>query len=260
MSLQVAAHQTEGYLVETPIFAGPLDLLLDLIERAELDITRLALAQVTDKYLDYMRSLANRDPAEVSAFLVIAARLVQIKSSALLPPAVSTGQNTEEPDPGEVLAKMLIIYRRFKQIGSWLEARELTGMKTYLRLSIPVTRHDARLDLSGLTLADLMAAGKDALFSRNLLPELGEVIRMPRVTIRERIRNIVRALKEGGPSTFTSILQNGSRLDIVVTFLAVLELIKRQVVEVRQEDLFSEIVLHPVGEWQEDEEPLEFNE
>ncbi len=83
--MQVASHQTEGYQINTPVYTGPLDLLLDLIERAELDITLLALAQVTDQYLDYLEQIADLDPAEVSAFLIIAARLVQIKSAALLP-------------------------------------------------------------------------------------------------------------------------------------------------------------------------------
>ena len=75
MSLQVAGHQTEGYRINTDLYEGPLDLLLDLIEKAELDITKLALAQVTDQYLDYLRKLVDYSAGEVSAFLVIAARL-----------------------------------------------------------------------------------------------------------------------------------------------------------------------------------------
>ncbi len=261
MSLQVAAHQTEGYQIETDLYAGPLDLLLDLIERAELDITQLALAQVTDQYLEYMRRLQNRTPAEVSAFLVIAARLVQIKSSALLPRSPISEENAEEPDPGEALARQLILYRRFKQIGAWLEAREHAGLRTFLRLSIPVTRPEAKLDLSGITLQDLVTAGREIFFQKNLLPSLNEVVNMPRVTIRERIQSIVNLLRKDGAASFQHILSTGTRLEIVVTFLAVLELIKRQVVEVHQENLFAEIILQPTGEWDEnDEEPIEFNE
>ncbi len=85
MSLHIAGHQTEGYRVSTPVYEGPLDLLLDLIERAELDITSLALAQVTDQYLAYLSQLQDRDADQVSAFLVIATRLVLIKSQKLLP-------------------------------------------------------------------------------------------------------------------------------------------------------------------------------
>ena len=85
MALNPAAYQLSAYTVTTPVYEGPLDLLLQLIERAELDITRLALAQVTDQYLVHIRALTNLAAEEVSAFLVIASRLIQIKSEALLP-------------------------------------------------------------------------------------------------------------------------------------------------------------------------------
>ena len=74
-----------SYTVRLPVFEGPLDLLLELIERAELDITKVALAQVTDQYLSYLRQLETKDPSDLASFLVVAARLLQIKSEALLP-------------------------------------------------------------------------------------------------------------------------------------------------------------------------------
>ncbi|RPJ48201.1 MAG: hypothetical protein EHM21_07770, partial [Chloroflexi bacterium] len=125
MSLQVAAHQVEGYRVNTPVYEGPLDLLLQLIERAELDITTLALAQVTDQYLAHLKILQKendqgQNAAEVSGFLVIAARLLQIKSSALLPRMpVETDEEGEE-DPGEALARQLVTYKRFKELSGML--------------------------------------------------------------------------------------------------------------------------------------------
>ncbi len=85
MPFDVASHQARAYTVTTPVYEGPLDLLLQLIERAELDISTLALAQVTDQYLAHMRELPQTAAEEVSAFLVIAARLIQIKSESLLP-------------------------------------------------------------------------------------------------------------------------------------------------------------------------------
>ena len=86
--------QSPTYTVTTPVYEGPMDLLLQLIERAELDITRLALAQVTDQYLEHLRNLENRPADEVSAFIVMASRLIQIKSEALLPrpPAREAGE------------------------------------------------------------------------------------------------------------------------------------------------------------------------
>src|SRR5512146_1204345 len=200
MSMQVASHQTEGYQISTPVYSGPLDLLLDLIERAELDITTLALAQVTDQYLDYLEQVADRDPAEVSAFLVIAARLVQIKSSALLPrpPAI---EPTQELDDGEALARQLILYRRFRQLSGVLEARQLAGFKTYLRIAAPVAHIDTHLDMTDMTLNDLVRAAWQIMGAQNALPALSQVVNMPRITIRERIHTIVETLKVYGAAT-----------------------------------------------------------
>src|SRR4030065_2495201 len=155
MSNGVLAHQSGTYRVATDVDEGPLDLLLQLIERAELDITKLALAQVTDQYLEHLRklsvrNLSERAAEEVSAFLVIAARLLQIKSEALLPrpPAREPG----EEDPGEALARQLQVYKKFKEIAAFLEQRQEAGLSTYLRIALS-PRLDARADLSGVTLS-----------------------------------------------------------------------------------------------------------
>jgi segregation and condensation protein A len=266
MSLQVAAHQVEGYRVNTPVYEGPLDLLLQLIERAELDITTLALAQVTDQYLAHLREMQKVDAeaqsaAEVSGFLVIAARLLQIKSAALLPRVVIETVEEEE-DPGEALARQLITYKRFKELSAVLAKREESGLRTYLRVAPPVIKFEARLDLSDLTLSDLTLAAYEILASKPDLPALSRVVSMPRVTIREKIRIILDGLRSLGGNTFHSFLKRrGDRLEVVVTFLAMLELIKRHVVEASQPDLFGEIEVKPTGDWNEEEDnQLEFIE
>lgn len=262
MSFQVAGHQVEGYRVNTPVYEGPLDLLLQLIERAELDITTLALAQVTDQYLAHMKSMQEQSAAEVSGFLVIAARLVQIKSAALLPRPSIDKPPDEEEDDGEALARQLITYKRFKELSGVLAWREDSGLRTYLRVAPPPIKIEARLDLSNVTVSDLITAAREIFFSKPDLPALSRVVAMPRVTIREKIQIIVTALRNLGGATFNSFLRRrGDRLEIVVTFLAMLELIKRQVVEAAQPDLFGEIEVKSTGEWDEaDEGQLEFIE
>lgn len=261
MSLQVAAHQTVGYTIQTDIYAGPLDLLLDLIEHAELDITRLALAQVTDQYLAYLHNLTNLDPSEVSAFLVIAARLVQIKSAALLPRPPSADVTTEEPDLAETLAQQLILYRRFKQIARWLEERQNAGLHTYLRLAVPTVKVEAKLDLTGVTLQDLIQSAWNVLGAKNALPSINQVINLPRVTIRERIHSILSTIRQGGQATFHNLLEGRSRLEVVVTFLAMLELIKRHIISASQDELFAEIELQAEGNLEDNTElEVEFTE
>ena len=261
MGLFTAGYQTEGYQIFTEVYEGPLDLLLDLIERAELDITQLALAQVTDQYLAYLQQLTDRQASEVSAFLVIAAKLLQIKSSALLPrPSVDlvTG---EEVDNGELLAQQLKLYKRFKEIASWLNNRDEARMHTYLRIA-STPKVQGKLDLSGITLLDITLAAREIFFIRQDTRPLGEVVTRPRITIRERIIAIMDAIRRDGVTTFRSVLSPArARMEIVVTFLALLELIKTHVVEARQEVRFGDIELQPLADWSEQTAgQLEFEE
>jgi len=261
VSFQVAAHQTERYQVATSVYTGPLDLLLELIENAQLDITTLALAQVTDQYLAFMKEIRDRDAAEVSAFLVIAARLVQIKSAALLPRPPAVDASADELEDGEALAQQLILYRRFKQISIWLMSRENASLRTHLRVAPVSVKIEPRLDLTGVTLRDVVLAARDTLAGSPDLPELSRVVNMPRITIRDKIHTIIETIKHTTRTTFQHLLIRRNRVEVVVTFLALLELIKRHVVEAEQQELFGEIEFSPVGTLDENEiGDLEFSE
>ena len=245
------SHQKGGYNVTTPVFEGPLDLLLQLIERAELDITAVSLALVTDQYLAYIHQM--KVPAdEISAFLVVAAKMIQIKSEALLPrPPVREGG---DEDLGESLARQLRIYKRFKELSNWLDERERRHLHTYLRVA-PPPKVEGHLDLSDITLADLMAAAEDIFSEEAEKLALGSVITAPRITIREKIFLIAERLSKSRNSTFGSLLgKKPTRLEVVVTFLALLELIKRYHVSAIQERLFSDIQIEKLEEWGTDEE------
>ncbi len=258
MSLGISAYQAPAYTISTPVYEGPLDLLLQLIERAELDITRLALAQVTDQYLAHLHSLEERAPEEVSAFLVIAARLVQIKSEALLPRPPQ--RETEEEDPGEALLRQLRTYKRFKELAEHLGERDKRGWRAYLRLA-PPPKVEGKLDLSEVGLPELAAAAR-SVFLQARKSALTTVVAAPKVTIREKIHAITQTLRRTGRATFRSILgKRRSRVDVVVTFLAMLELVKRRFVRTAQQGLFGEITIEPAEAWDEDTEfELEFGE
>jgi segregation and condensation protein A len=254
VSFQIAGHQTEHYRIQTSIYEGPLDLLLELIEHAELDITALALAQVTDQYLSYLKNLEDRDPAEVSAFLVIASRLLQIKSAALLPRPSFDAPLHEEEDPGEALARQLIIYKRFKELAAVLMDREAKRMQTHLRVAPPMVKVEPHLDLSGVGVRDLLRAARGILLAQPNLPALSHVVSRPRITIREKIGAIISAIRRIGHTTFRALLQvQNDRLELVVTFLAMLELIKRRAVNAEQIDLFGDIHIQAAEDLDENE-------
>jgi len=241
-----------NYRVQTPVYEGPLDLLLNLIEHAELDITTVSLAAVTDQYLSYINSMEQLNADEISAFLVIAAKLIQIKSEALLPrpPVHEAG----EEDTGQALVDQLKLYKRFKEIGGWLNTREQANLRTYLRVA-PPPKVEPKLDLSNITLEKLVQAAEEAFAKEKAKQPLATVISAPRVTIREKIDMITKIMKDVQRASFSALVKDStSRLEIVVTFLAMLELIKRYRVQAHQEGLFSDIELDRMEDWSEDEE------
>jgi len=245
-------ERQSGYKVQTPVYEGPLDLLLNLIERAELNITAISLATVTDQYLSYLQGLEYKKPDEISSFLVIAAKLVQIKSEALLPRPVE--REPGEEDPGVELVELLILYKRYKEIAGWLAERQENNLRTHLRVA-PPPKAVAKLDLSNLTLEGLLIAAASAFSKGNAKQALGTVIAPPRVTIREKIEYITQTMKHIQRMTFSGLIADkATRIEIVVTFLALLELIKRYRIAAYQNELFGDIEFEKMEDWAEDEE------
>lgn len=249
------------YTVRLPVYEGPLDLLLELIERAELDITKVALAQVTDQYLTYLRQVTDLDLGDLASFLVVAARLLQIKSEALLPrpPEREPG----EEDPGDALARQLVLYRQFKEVAAALGARLDAGLRTYTRRA-PPPRAEPHLELGTVDLDALRRTFLEVLAATQAEPGLVESVQPQQVNIRQKIGLIFHSLRRKGRMGFAELLRaSRSRLEVVVSFLAVLELIKQRQVMALQEESFGEIEIVPGAEWRPDQEAtleLEFDE
>lgn len=231
------------YTFQLPVFEGPLDLLLRLIEREELDITAVALAQVADQYLAHVRTLSDPDPAALSAFLSMAARLLVIKSRALLP-RVAAQQRGAEPaeDEGEALARQLREYQRFKQAAALLASWQEQGRRSYTRTAPPPTPAPApaRLDV---TLAEMIAAVQRRM--QLLLPLEPPAVALPTpkvITVPEMAERIRERLRRQAWFDFTDLLAlSVRRVEVVVALWAVLELLKRRAITVEQPELFGPI-------------------
>lgn len=227
------------------MFEGPLDLLLHLIEREELDITKVALAQVTDQYLAYLAILKEIEVEFLTDFLVVAAKLLFIKSQALLPKPPPSVIDEEEEDVGDQLARQLLAYKRFKMVAGALRQRESDGLRSFVRVA-PPPKIEPKLNLGEVTLDDLVAAVRQALSVRPADPAVSEVVSPITVTIGQQMTLICDELTRHEQISFRHLLTRAaSRMEIIVTFLAVLELIKQYVIEVRQDRLFDEIVILP---------------
>jgi segregation and condensation protein A len=159
-----------------------------------------------------------------------------------------------EENPGEELARQLRIYKRFKELANWLDDRGTRNLRTYLRVA-PPPKVESRLDLSNITLADLILAAEGIFAEEAEKLSLSTVISPPRFTIREKIALIAERLSGSRNATFRGLLgKKPTRLEIVVTFLALLELVKRYRVAASQEALFSDIHIEKMEEWGTEEE------
>lgn len=237
--------KAQGYQVQLPMFAGPLDLLLHLIEREELDITGVALAQVTDQYLTYLAILKEIEAEFLTDFLVVAAKLLYIKSQALLPKPPPSLAEEDEEDIGDQLAHQLRVYKQFKMVAETLRQREVDGFRSFVRTALPPTL-EPKLSLGEATLDDLLAAVRQALAVRPADPDVSEVVAPVTVTIGDQMRLIRDRLTPRTSISFRGLLnQAATRMEVIVTFLAVLELIKQYVIDVRQDAAFGEIVIFP---------------
>jgi segregation and condensation protein A len=234
------------YTIRLDQFEGPLDLLLHLIERAELDITTIALAHVADQYLRYVRAMTDRNAGQMSSFVFVASRLLVMKSRAILP---QTPTSVIEPDESVDLVRQLREYQQFKEAAAFLRVRDQMGLQHFAKApSLPNTSV-ASMPLR-MTLDDLLGVWQmrmklvDAPAPTIPLPApkiltVGDVV----TSIRERFLRMPRF-------SFLELLPRSqpTRVDVVVSLWAVLEMIKRRVIVAHQDDIFGPITIEQAAE------------
>ena len=269
----VAVNSQEArYVVRLPIFEGPLDLLLHLIEKRQMEITTISLVAVTDQYLAYLQQWQEPEAmplANMAAFISIASRLLFIKSQSLLPHASKEemrGEMESAAAMAEELRTHLLEYKLAKEIAGYLRQREEAGLQTYGRSGL-LAGIEAQLAWTPPTLVGMEVQSLALAFSRLLelhaKDEVGKGVLMPvaRVRVSERIAAIVGLLSARASVLLEELIeQEHSRLVIIVTFLAVLEMWKRARIAVRQEGLFDPIVLERGERWGEEVEVDESEE
>ncbi len=236
---------TSDYEVHTPVFEGPLALLLRLIEKNELDITKVALAQVTDAFVARVDEMRESQQIEVIAdFLAVAAKLLWIKSKALLPaPPVSANLENEIEDVGDELVRQLRTYRMFKEAARWLRERDRQALRSYVSLAHKPRPKTVSVDIGDATPETLHALAQAQLFPSDQ-PQPEDAIQRPRISITKQTRLIRQRLMRWSRVVFHQLFgSDATRLEAVVTLQAVLELVKQSAVKVQQASLFGEILI-----------------
>jgi segregation and condensation protein A len=239
------ASSKPALLVELDVFDGPLDLLLQLVLQQDLDITQVSLASVCEQYLSYLSLMDALDIGIASDYLVIAATLIFIKSKKLLPPPPPPFDLDFTDDAAvaeEALRQRLIAYRHFKDAAGQLRERMETAAAYYPRPADAIESEGLvqRYVLDSKTLA---AAFMRALENAEARPA---VLKRESFSVVVKMNYVLRLVRERTSLTFSELVAGCAALEIVVTFLAVLELIRARKVRYEQSKLFDDIVFTPM--------------
>ena len=231
----------EAYKVRLTQFEGPLDLLLHLIRRDKINIYDIPISQITSEYLEYIGIMKELELEIAGEFFVMAATLIRIKAQMLLPRR--SEENEEEEDPRDELVRNLLEYKRFKEAAQQLAAREEERRKQFTRPSLKqIELKDDKEELN-VTLYDLIDAFKEVV--KNFSGTERYVIEKENITIEEKIELISEMLRVKSEVLFSELFSGSySKLDIIVTFLALLELVRRGDIRARQMEKGSDIWIY----------------
>jgi segregation and condensation protein A len=227
-----------GLEIHLSAFEGPLDLLLHLIREQKLDILNLPMAEITRQYMDYLKLMDELNLEIAAEFVAMAAQLLQIKSRLMLP---RSPQESGEEDPREVLVQKLLDYQQVKAAAQVLSERETDWRKIAFAPGIDLEDHK-RVEEEPIraTLFDLLGAYRDAL--KRLMPPPPVQVRTQPKTLEQRVMEVLSSLQDGLWKPFQGLLtQVRTREELVLTFLALLELVRTGRISLVQGEAFGEI-------------------
>jgi len=232
-----------SYKIKLEMFEGPLDLLLYLIKKNDLDISDIPITKITEQYMEYIEMMKMLDLDIVGDFLVMAATLMQIKSRMLLPPD-PIEQEEDEIDPRDELARKLYEYKKFKEIADALQEKEEKRRDLFPRAideeAMERLKEDAKEVYFEANLFDLINALTDAL--KKVPKEIIHQIAKDEFTVDEKIHEILHCLIDQPSVMLKSLFKKArSKMEVIVTFLAILELIRLKEIKITQKKIFDDI-------------------
>ncbi len=230
-------NNSSDYQVDLAVFHGPLDLLLYLIKKEEVDIYDIPIAKITRQYLKYVEMMTSLDLEIAGDFILMAATLIRIKTRLLLP---RDTENEDEHDPREELIMALIEYKKYKEAGEILKDNALLEEQNYVPTS-PITKIDGKVELQQVTtLFDLVGAFKEVMTAKK--EETYHDVENEEISIEERIAYVLTALKVKKFATFQELFTDvPKKIVAVVTFIALLELTRSKRIAIFQSVPFSEL-------------------
>ena len=237
-----------NYTIEINNFEGPLDLLLHLIKKAELDICEISIVEITKQYLDYINLMESMNLSIASEYLTMAAELIEIKSSILLPKKKIDNEDDYEEDPKENLINRLIEYEKYKEISEVLKKYEQDRKELYTKKPTDLEIYNTVTNeiLEDFDLNDLMSALNKMLDRKKLDKPLNTKITNREYSITERSNQIKNILKNKKQVEFTDLFDIYSKDYIVITFLSILTMARHQELSITQDKNFGKIMIERV--------------
>jgi segregation and condensation protein A len=231
------------------IFEGPLDLLLHLIKKNEVSITDIPIATITEQYLATLELMQNLSLDVAGEFLVMAATLIHIKSRMLLPAGDDEGDEDEGVDPHEELVRRLLEYQRYKEAAAELEQRDLLTRDVFVRSPTPTEEVGPR-GFREVSVFELLGALKRII--DRLPKDTVHEVALDKITVREKMTLLLETLRAHGSVFFESLfVEVKSRVEVVVTFLAMLELVKVRAIRIFQEEMAGPIMIEAAARMEE---------
>ncbi|AYC29352.1 segregation/condensation protein A [Paenisporosarcina cavernae] len=246
-----------SYNVRLDAFEGPLDLLLHLINRLEIDIYDIPMAELTNQYIEHIHAMQVLELNEASEYLVMAATLLAIKSKLLLP--IHEGEldeaelDVDHEDPRDELVQRLIEYRKFKTAAMQLEEMEKERGKYFTRPPMDLSQFQPTTQLvlfeEQMNVYDMLGAFQKMMRRKVLRAPLSTRIARQEISVKDQMISVVEKLKEtNGHCLFSELFPYDDKSRIIVTFLSILELMKRDIIHVKQEYNFDDLAVKLVNE------------
>lgn len=244
--------------VQLEIFEGPLDLLLHLIKKNEVSITDIPIAAITEQYLAALELMQSLNLDVAGEFLVMAATLIHIKSRMLLPAGADEPDEDEGIDPRDELVRRLLEYQRYKDAASVLEQREILTRDVFIRGGGSTEEAGPR-GFREISIFELLGALKRVI--ERLPKDVFHEVTLEKITVREKMTLLLDKLHERGSLVFEALFEHvRTRMEIVVTFLAMLELVKVRAIRIVQEELGGPILIEAAAGMDEAAEQVALDE
>lgn len=237
-------NMSDKYVVTIDNFDGPLDLLLHLIKEQDIDIYDIKIEDITKQYLDYIRHMKELNLEIASEYLVMASELIEMKSKMLLPKKKEKEDDDYEEDPRELLIERLLDYKRYKEVTSEFKDLELTRKMIFTREPDNLNRYVKEDENSEeLGVADLIDAFNNLLKRKELDRPIATKITKKELSVTEKVNKIKNILRNKKKINFEDIFEVSTKEEVIISFLSVLEMVKKDEILLTQEGNFKNIVI-----------------